>query len=228
MVEEPLEIRVERHTARGHHAHPGLRRRTGAGFLLDRGHHRRPRGHRVDPLLQQRRRRRRNTYNVLDVDLAPGVSCPTPASNATSTPPPRAGCAARPRWTRSGNARRTHRPTDTVRVAGRDDRGAARPAAGRAEGVRDHRRPARGRLVHRGRRTARDPGGRRAAQRRRQADRLGRSSRTGFRCAGASCWSVRSGVVRAGAEGGDGRDPDARRGVRAVVAGRSTLPTTPA
>ena len=44
----------------------------------------------------------RNTYNVVDVDLAPGVPMPrTPRWTGTSTPPAPAGCAARRASTRS-------------------------------------------------------------------------------------------------------------------------------
>ncbi|GFN08492.1 sulfurtransferase FdhD [Streptomyces microflavus] len=80
-----------------------------------------------------------NTYNVVDVKLAPGSWSPTSRWSGTSTPPPPAACAARPAWTRCAPPPGTRSAT----LPGtRDARAALRPpgpAAGSAEGVRPDR-----------------------------------------------------------------------------------------
>ena len=60
-----------------HDAHAGLRRRTGAGVSAHRGRGRPTRRHRQRRVLPGRRTDDgANTYNVLDVTLAPGVPMP--------------------------------------------------------------------------------------------------------------------------------------------------------
>ena len=99
-VEEPLEIRVNGTPITVTMRTPGSDIELAQGFLLTEGviaarsdvlTVRYCRGSGDDGL---------NTYNVLDVTLAAGSSCPRSTSRATSTPHRRAGSAARRRWRR--------------------------------------------------------------------------------------------------------------------------------
>ena len=113
----------------------------------------------------------RNTYNVVDVDLAPGVEAPDTALDRNFYTSSSCGVCGKAsidaiRTKTTLRRRRRRRPAAA--------RGAARPAgpaARRAGGVREDRRAARRGAVHRRRRAGRAAGGRRPAQRRRQGDR---------------------------------------------------------
>ena len=123
----------------------------------------------------------RNTYNVLDVTLAPGVAKPDVGVERnfyTTSSCGVCGKAALDAVRLSTAVPAGHRPG-----AG-DARHAVRPArlaARRPADLRRHRRAARGGAVHGRRRAAGRAGGRRAAQRRGQGARLGAARRSGAR-----------------------------------------------
>ena len=103
-AEEPLELRVNGTPLAVTMRTPGHDVELAHGFLLTEG----VLGAAADvsrrPLLRLAwTSDGHNTYNVLDVALAPGVRRRTSAWSATSTPPRRAGSAARRRWTRCGS-----------------------------------------------------------------------------------------------------------------------------
>lgn len=99
-AEEPLELRVGGKALAVTMRTPGNDVELAHGFLLSEG----VLGSREDVSTARYcdgvDDQGRNTYNVLDVTLAPGVAPPRRGSSGTSTPPPRAASAARPRWTR--------------------------------------------------------------------------------------------------------------------------------
>jgi FdhD protein len=101
-VEEPLEIRVNGAPVTVTMRTPGSDIELAQGFLLTEG----VIGTREDVATIRycggRGDDSANTYNVLDVTLAPGVNPPPSMSPATSTRLRRAGSAARHRWTRCG------------------------------------------------------------------------------------------------------------------------------
>ncbi len=123
VVEEPLEIRLNGTPITVTMRTPGSDVELAQGFLLTEGIIGRrddilsvrycrgapapsrvvPRKREVPPSLQPAGRGGLNTYNVLDVTLAPDVPAARRRPHrATSTPRPHAGCAARPRWRRCG------------------------------------------------------------------------------------------------------------------------------
>ena len=80
-AEEPLEVRVgpgakERAAAGGHHAHPRRRPRPGDRVPAHRGDHRCRRGRADRPAVRRATETQPNTYNVVDVALAPHVPAP--------------------------------------------------------------------------------------------------------------------------------------------------------
>ncbi len=102
VVEEPLEIRVNGAAVTVTMRTPGSDVELAQGFLLTEGVIARR-----EDLLAVRYcgglgEDGGNTYNVLDVTLAPGVKPPVSMSPVTSTPPRRAGSAARRHWMRCG------------------------------------------------------------------------------------------------------------------------------
>ncbi len=206
---------------RGHHAHAGARRRARPRIPADGRRDRRPGGRRDRAVL--RRRGRRGSQHLQRARHRSRGGC----SGAGSGRGTELLHDVVLRRVREGLARR-----GASDVPARADRGCGggghrRPlvpaghAARASAPVLDHRRTARGRIVRRRRPTARRAGGRRSPQRRRQGRGVGRVRRADspdrHRPHGE-----RPGIVRAGTEGGDGRDSRAGRGVRAVVArGRS-------
>ncbi|GAB05819.1 FdhD homolog [Gordonia amarae NBRC 15530] len=109
-VEEPLEIRVGGQSLVVTMRTPGNDVELAAGFLVSEG---------VlagaDDLVTARYcagadADGTNTYNVLDLVLAPHVPPRPPNWPAASPPPARAGCAARTASTRSASARRSRSP----------------------------------------------------------------------------------------------------------------------
>ena len=227
VVEEPLEIRVNGNAVTVTMRTPGSDVELAQGFLLTEG----VIGHR-DDLLTVRYCKgtgpdNLNTYNVLDATLAPGVKMPRGGHH------PQLLHDVVVRGVRQGVPGRG--PHDQPLLApattphGEADTLSAMPEQLRAEqkvfastgGLHGAA------LFDVERRRARRARGHRQAQRRRQGHRLGRRTgqdpADGHRAAGQ-----RPRVVRAHAEGGDGRHPGARGRVRAVVArGRSGQPVRP-
>ena len=182
--EEPLEIRLGGTPLAVTMRTPGRRLRPGARLPGHRGGDHLGRRRRRAALLQLRRRRG-----------------PQHLQRRRRRPRPRRGGAghrAGPellhvqlvRGLRQGEHRR-HPDEDRLRRRGRrhpadpgDAARAARPAPGGAAGVRQDRRAARGRAVHRRRRAGGAARGRRPAQRRRQGGRRRASARAGCRWPG--------------------------------------------
>ena len=177
-VEEPMEIRVDGRRARGHDAHPRARRRAGPRVPAHRGRDHRGGPARVRALLRLGRRHRRRTRTTSWTSRSPRASPRrTPASSGTSTPRRRAASAARRAWTPSDCAAGSRPEGDTARVDaatlyGLPDALRAAQRVFDSTGGLHARGP-----VHRRRRPARGPRGRRAAQRRRQGARLGAAER---------------------------------------------------
>ena len=193
-----------------------------AGFLVSEGMVGRAGRHRRDHDLRRAalRPRRATTAlgNIADVTLRPGLAAAAGLRRSFLTTSA-CGVCGKTSIEELAVASRFDLAADQARVtpevlAGLPD---ALRAAQRV--FESHRRAARGRAVHRGRRAAGRARGRGPAQRGRQDRRLGAAVRPAaagrLRAAGQ-----RAGLVRAGAEGGAGRDPGAGRGVGAVLAGR--------
>ena len=158
--------------------------------------------------------------NIVDVALAPGVTVPPGARRELHDDLGLRGVRQDVASTTSACCRRPPLSGDDTPVLprGRWPTLPDRLREAQRVFVRD-RRAARGGAVHRRRRAARRPRGRRAGTTRSTRSSAGRC------CRAAAAGRVRAagqrpGVVRAGAEGGAGRDTAARRGVRAVLAGR--------
>ena len=102
-AEEPLELRVGGKALAVTMRTPGHDVELAHGFLLTEGVIGAPADVSTARYCDGVDDEGRNTYNVLDVALAAGRrAAGRRAWSATSTPPPRAGCAARRRWTRCG------------------------------------------------------------------------------------------------------------------------------
>ena len=161
-VEEPLEIRVDGAPAGHHDAHPGRRRGAGARLPARRGADRRSRAPAGPPPDL--------AGNTVEVD---GPAAHASPAAAPSTRPPRAACAGRARsrrWPCTRPAPPTGPHVDRELLAALPDR-LSQPT------LRAHRRPARHRPVHAGRRADRRQRGRRPPQRHGQGDRLGAAGR---------------------------------------------------
>ena len=110
---------AERQAAHHHHAHARATTSTlAAGFLVSEGvlgSRGRPRGR--SSTAPGRPRTASNTYNVVDVPpRARRAGARHHRWNATSTPPPRAGCAGRRAWTRCARRPGGRSPTIPLRL----------------------------------------------------------------------------------------------------------------
>ncbi|GMA89330.1 hypothetical protein GCM10025868_45800 [Angustibacter aerolatus] len=226
-AEEPLEVRVAGRALTVTMRTPGVDFDLTIGFLLGEGLL-----HGADDVAtlmhcQDAGDDGRPTYNVVDVVLAEGCRRPTSRWSGTSSPRPPAGCAARPASTPSGCARTTtSRPTPppgppSLLLGLPDALREQQQVFGRTGGLH-----AAG-LVSPDGEPARGARGRRAARRGRQGRGVG-GPRGGAAAHRARAGGERPGVVRADAEGRDGRHPLSGSGVGAVQPRRRAWPARPA
>ena len=94
-VEEPLEMRVNGRSLAVTMRTPGHDFDLAAGFLVSEGIITTGEHFFTARYCAGATAEGVNTYNVLDVTLAPGVAAPDPVSSGRSSRPARAGCAAR-------------------------------------------------------------------------------------------------------------------------------------
>ena len=106
-VEEPLEIRVGGQSLAITMRTPGNDVDLAAGFLVSEGVISRGDEFGAARYCAGATEEGLNTYNVLDVTLAPWVPAPDPSLERASTRQSRAGCAARPASTRCARNPRT-------------------------------------------------------------------------------------------------------------------------